>query len=116
MRHIQVNVTLNKCLCFKMTQNYIFLISSTEIYFHDCTFSIPRFKQRVSFYVPEFGNLYAVLDSVKVADSLLCVLSPQGGMDEYGEQLLRCLFGQGIPAVTFVTQVNLYAHLYMTRV
>lgn len=23
-----------KCLCFKMTQNYIFLISSTEIYFH----------------------------------------------------------------------------------
>nr|XP_034305937.1 pre-rRNA-processing protein TSR1 homolog isoform X2 [Crassostrea gigas] len=66
--------------------------------------SIPRFKQRVSFYVPEFGNLYAVLDSVKVADSLLCVLSPQGGMDDYGEQLLRCLFGQGIPAVTFVTQ------------
>lgn len=73
---------------------------------HVFTFSIPRFKQRVSFYVPEFGNLYAVLDSVKVADSLLCVLSPQGGMDDYGEQLLRCLFGQGIPAVTFVTQVS----------
>ncbi|XP_056000532.1 pre-rRNA-processing protein TSR1 homolog isoform X2 [Ostrea edulis] len=66
--------------------------------------SIPRFKQRVSFYVPEFTNLYAVMDSVKVADSLLCVLSSEGGIDEYGERVLRCLFAQGLPAVTCVTQ------------
>ncbi|XP_061187465.1 pre-rRNA-processing protein TSR1 homolog isoform X2 [Saccostrea echinata] len=66
--------------------------------------SVPRFKQRISFYVPEFANLYAVMDSVKVADSLLCVLSPEGGIDEYGEQVLKCLFAQGIPSVTFVTQ------------
>nr|XP_022302874.1 pre-rRNA-processing protein TSR1 homolog isoform X1 [Crassostrea virginica] len=66
--------------------------------------SIPRFKQRVSLYVPEFANLYAVLDSVKVADSVLGILSPEGGIDEYGERILRCLFGQGLPAVTFVSQ------------
>lgn len=41
-----------------------------------------------------------------MADSVLGILSSEGGIDEYGERILRCLFGQGLPAVTFVSQVS----------
>ena len=47
-----------------------------------------------------------MLDAVKIADSVLCVLSAEEGIDLAGEFCLSCLSGQGIPSATFVCQVN----------
>ncbi|GAB1600743.1 pre-rRNA-processing protein TSR1 homolog [Argonauta hians] len=65
---------------------------------------VPRLKQRVSFYIPEYGNQYALLDAAKIADSVLAVVSPTEGIDEYGSNCLSLLFGQGLPAITFIVQ------------
>ncbi|XP_046372243.2 pre-rRNA-processing protein TSR1 homolog isoform X1 [Haliotis rufescens] len=64
--------------------------------------SIPRFKQRVSIFTPEYGNLYALLDAAKIADTLLCAVSTDNVIDKYGEHCLSCLYGQGMPAAVFV--------------
>ncbi|XP_060084844.1 pre-rRNA-processing protein TSR1 homolog [Ylistrum balloti] len=69
-----------------------------------CHISVPRFKQRLSFFIPEYGNLHAILDAAKVADSLLCLLSPEGAVDSVGEYCISCLYAQGLPAVTFGVQ------------
>ncbi|XP_033744471.1 pre-rRNA-processing protein TSR1 homolog isoform X2 [Pecten maximus] len=69
-----------------------------------CHISVPRFKQRLSFFIPEYGNLHAILDAAKVADSLLCLLSPEGAADSVGEHCISCLYAQGLPAITFGVQ------------
>ncbi|KFP26410.1 Pre-rRNA-processing protein TSR1, partial [Colius striatus] len=43
------------------------------------------------------GDLHAVLDLAKVADSLLFILDPADGWDSAGEHCLSCLFAQGLP-------------------
>lgn len=44
------------------------------------------------------GDLHAVLDLAKVADSLLFILDPVDGWDSAGEHCLSCLFAQGLPS------------------
>lgn len=44
------------------------------------------------------GDLHAVLDLAKVADSLLFILDPVDGWDNAGEHCLSCLFAQGLPS------------------
>ncbi|NXY80989.1 TSR1 protein, partial [Alcedo cyanopectus] len=44
------------------------------------------------------GDLHAVLDLAKVADSLLFLLDPTDGWDNTGEHWLSCLFAQGLPS------------------
>lgn len=51
--------------------------------------------------------MHALLDAVKVADSLLCLLSTDGGIDDFGDYCLTCLCAQGIPAVNFGVQVSI---------
>ncbi|KAL4223073.1 ribosome biogenesis protein tsr1 [Mactra antiquata] len=66
---------------------------------------VARFKQRVEFIPIKYGSPYDILDSAKVADSLLLLLSSSNeGIDEFGESCLSCLMGQGMPSVTLVTQ------------
>ena len=67
--------------------------------------SIPRFKQRVSFVVPEYGNLYQLLDAVKVSDVVLLLPSAENGVDEFGDYCLSCVFAQGLPSTTVAVQV-----------
>lgn len=66
--------------------------------------SVPRLKQRFSFIIPEYGNLYALLDAVKVSDCVLLVASDTDGIDAYGSYCLSCLFAQGIPSTVTVIQ------------
>lgn len=66
--------------------------------------SIPRFKQRVEFLPVKYGDLYSTLDGVKVADSVILIISVEDGLDSYGESCLSCLMGQGMPSVTLVLQ------------
>ncbi|KAG6928560.1 TSR1, 20S rRNA accumulation, -like protein L homeolog, partial [Chelydra serpentina] len=58
----------------------------------------PRFKQRWRFVTPHTGNLHAVLDLAKAADTLLFVLDPLDGWDSTGDYCLSCLFAQGLPS------------------
>ncbi|NXO66719.1 TSR1 protein, partial [Phainopepla nitens] len=44
------------------------------------------------------GDLHAVLDLAKVADSLLFLLDPVDAWDSAGEHCLSCLFAQGLPS------------------
>ncbi|NXP38589.1 TSR1 protein, partial [Leiothrix lutea] len=58
----------------------------------------PRLKQRWRFVTAPAGDLHAVLDLAKVADSLLFILDPVDGWDSAGEHCLSCLFAQGLPS------------------
>ena len=60
-----------------------------------CLGSIPRLKKRVALLCPPAGDLYAVLDAAKVADSVLFLLSPDGA-DEAGTRLLSAVFAHGV--------------------
>lgn len=63
--------------------------------------SCPRFKHRFAFVVPPPGNLYCVLDSLKVADTVLFLLSAASpnGLDSEGEILIYACMAQGLPSV-----------------
>ncbi|KAH3882716.1 pre-rRNA-processing protein TSR1 homolog [Dreissena polymorpha] len=66
--------------------------------------NIPRFKQRVELIPGSYGNLYHILDTAKVSDSLVLLMSAEEGVDDFGEACISCLLGQGMPTVTIVTQ------------
>jgi len=55
--------------------------------------------------VAKYGNLYNILDTAKVADSILLLLSADDEIDSFSEGCISCLLGQGMPAVTIVAQV-----------
>ncbi|CAH3023579.1 unnamed protein product [Porites evermanni] len=56
-----------------------------------------QIKQRFSFLQLKYGDLYSVLDAVKVADSLLFLHSAMHPVDSFGEKCLSCIFAQGLP-------------------
>ncbi|KAI7188753.1 hypothetical protein D0868_08643 [Hortaea werneckii] len=59
---------------------------------------IPRFKQKVQYLTPA-RELFACLDASRIADFVLFVLSAEEEVDEVGEQILRCIEGQGVSTV-----------------
>ncbi|XP_077168693.1 pre-rRNA-processing protein TSR1 homolog [Paroedura picta] len=61
-------------------------------------FLCPRSKLRWQFVVADRGNLLAVLDLAKVADTLLFLLDPLEGWDTIGNYCLSCIFAQGLPS------------------
>lgn len=60
--------------------------------------SCPRFKQRYSFVVPPVNDLYGVLDSVKVSDTVLFIWPGDEDLADPAELLLSCILAQGLPA------------------
>jgi pre-rRNA-processing protein TSR1 len=69
-----------------------------------CHISVARFKQRFSFMVPAYGDLYGMMDAAKIADCLLLMPSVENGIDDYGDYCLSCLFAQGLPATVLAVQ------------
>ncbi|XP_060114708.1 pre-rRNA-processing protein TSR1 homolog [Heteronotia binoei] len=67
-------------------------------------FLCPRSKLRWQFVVADRGNLLAVLDLAKVADTLLFVLDPLEGWDAAGNYCLSCIFAQGLPSYGLAAQ------------
>ncbi|KAJ6653116.1 hypothetical protein lerEdw1_010078 [Lerista edwardsae] len=57
-----------------------------------------RSRLRWHFVAADTGNLHAVLDLAKVADTLLFVLDPLEGWDAAGDRCLSCVFAQGLPS------------------
>ncbi|XP_068905473.1 pre-rRNA-processing protein TSR1 homolog [Tenebrio molitor] len=66
---------------------------------HICT---PRFKQKFSFIIPSSDNELAVLDALKVSDTVIFLLSTSGGVEEdslidkWGQNILMSSFSQGL--------------------
>jgi len=67
-------------------------------------FDSTRFKQRLQFISLGYRDFYSTLDACKVADFVIFILSPRVEVDDYGENLLRCLQAQGIPTAFGVIQ------------
>lgn len=66
--------------------------------------SVTRFKSRYTFVAPPAGDLIAVLDFAKVADTVLFLLSTNNFIDENGKMLLTALFAQGLPTSVHAVQ------------
>ncbi|XP_064112530.1 pre-rRNA-processing protein TSR1 homolog isoform X2 [Macrobrachium nipponense] len=64
--------------------------------------SFPRFKQRYSFIVPPVNDLYAILDSLKVSDTVMLIWPGDEELGDAGELLLSCILAQGLPSVVHV--------------
>ncbi|XP_060517047.1 pre-rRNA-processing protein TSR1 homolog isoform X2 [Cylas formicarius] len=69
--------------------------------------SIPRFKKKVSFVVPQKDNYFSILDCLKVADTVLFLVSAvfQGDdnliVDDWRDSILTACFAQGLPTPIF---------------
>lgn len=81
-----------------------YIKSLNQIYYY-ISYSVPRFKQRFCFVECNNENLFDVLDILKVADTVLFVVSVEGIQSE-GELLLTTTLAQGLPT-TVVTLVDL---------
>src|SRR6266536_1654426 len=66
---------------------------------------IERFKQNM-IYLPVRGGMLRALDTCRVADFVLLVLSAHEEVDEEGQMLLKSIEGQGISNVFAVVQVT----------
>lgn len=58
--------------------------------------SIPKFRQKLRLFVPEFANFYQIMDAARSADFVLFVHSAIEEIKDYGEQIIRCITSQGV--------------------
>lgn len=70
----------------------------------DWQLDVTRFKQRIRFITADRRNVWETLDICRAADFVLFVLSPEVEVDAIGEQLLRCIEGQGVSTVLTTVQ------------
>ena len=56
--------------------------------------AIPRFKQRMSIITPNFDSIHSVLDSCKVCDSVIFLVSATEESDDWGDTLLSAVLGK----------------------
>lgn len=66
---------------------------------------IDRFKQNLQ-YLCSGRDLFQVLDTCRVADYVLFVMSSEKQVDEHGKLLLRSIENQGIPTAYTAVQVR----------
>ncbi|XP_004594101.2 pre-rRNA-processing protein TSR1 homolog [Ochotona princeps] len=64
----------------------------------------PQLRHRWFFTSARPGDLHAVLDLAKVADTILFLLDPLEGWDSTGDYCLSCLFAQGLPTYALAIQ------------
>ncbi|EFA12491.1 pre-rRNA-processing protein TSR1 homolog [Tribolium castaneum] len=68
----------------------------------------PRFKQKFSFIVPSTENELAILDALKICDTVVFLMSVTGGVEEEnlidksGQNILMSSFAQGLPTPVIV--------------
>lgn len=72
-------------------------LGNVNVFLH----SIPRFKQRFSFIVPPIDNELAILDTLKICDTALFLISAAGGIDfgaepvdDWGNKTIMTAFAQ----------------------
>ena len=65
---------------------------------------ISRFRQRLRFFLPSYGSFYEMLDAARGADFVVFALSAEKEIDDYGEQVIRCIASQGVTTSLGVVQ------------
>jgi len=65
---------------------------------HITTFTVPRFKQRMTVVVPDFDSIQSVLDVCKVCDTCVFLMSATRETEEWGDTLLSSILAQGLSA------------------
>nr|CAD7395269.1 unnamed protein product [Timema cristinae] len=90
----------------KQADNEAVITNSGEGNIH---ISVPRFKQRFTLVVPAPGDLFSSLDALKVADTVMFLVSASSGetIDDAGEKILTAIMAQGLPStVVAVTDLE----------
>jgi pre-rRNA-processing protein TSR1 len=64
---------------------------------------VDRFKQKIQYVVLK-RDLVACMDACRIADFVLCILSPEQEVDELGELILRSVESQGLSTLLTVVQ------------
>lgn len=54
-------------------------------------------------------NTNAVLDTLKVTDTCLFILSAKNGMDSFGEALFEMIYSYHFPTSLFIAQVDSFS-------
>ncbi|KAK3744874.1 hypothetical protein QZH41_003654 [Actinostola sp. cb2023] len=58
----------------------------------------PNLKQCFTLLALKYGDLYSVLDAIKVADTVVFLTSAENPVDSFTDQCLSAIFAQGLPA------------------
>lgn len=61
-----------------------------------------RYKQRFSFIIPPVNDLYAILDSVKVSNTLMLLWPPRDEVEDAAELVLSSIMAQALPATIHI--------------
>lgn len=78
--------------------------------------SAKKFNQNLGFY-PAERDLLSILDTTKIADVLLFVVSAVEEVDSFGEQMMTCIKSQGVPAsIVILVQVFYLLGIYFTNI
>lgn len=68
------------------------------------TTNVDRFKQKIQYIILNHDDQVACMDACKVADFVICILSPDEEVDEAGELILRSVESQGLSTLYTVVQ------------
>lgn len=79
-------------------------------------FRIEQFKQAFTFIRPDCSSVLGLLDTLKVVDTILFMVSADGGFDRDVDLLMTCILAQGLPstvvAITDLDKIPLKVSVY----
>lgn len=61
-------------------------------------FRVEQFKQAFTFVRPDCSSVLGLLDTLKVVDTILFMVSAEGGFDQDVDLLMTCILAQGLPS------------------
>lgn len=59
---------------------------------------IEQFKQAFTFIRPDCSSVLGLLDTLKVVDTILFMVSAEVGFDQDVDLLMTCILAQGLPS------------------
>lgn len=59
---------------------------------------VEQFKQAFTFIRPDCSSVLGLLDTLKVVDTILFMVSAEGGFDQDVDLLMTCILAQGLPS------------------
>lgn len=78
---------------------------------------VEQFKQGFTFIRPDCSSVLGLLDTLKVVDTILFMVSAEGGFDQDVDLLMTCILAQGLPstvvAITDLEKIPLKVSSYL---
>lgn len=64
-------------------------------------------KQAFTFVRPDCSSIFGLLDTLKVVDTILFIVSAESGLDQDVDLLMTCILAQGLPStVVAITDLD----------